>query len=126
MFKYFGPATIIHNGNDKGRTYGGGSIRLLYKFYHEIGDDYDEKAIIYGGEGFFTFYEWETLEISDDPELLAFKEVVITTSTATITLYKCKMMLADESINIGQNSQEGIKVKLIFTEDDSGNLIKIE
>jgi len=119
---YFGPVTVTHEGTNLGNTYGGGSLSLLTFNQEPISNDYDPSPRIYGGEGEFNFYSWSGVTIGSDPELYAFGEVVLSNSNATVTLYKCKILLA-ESMSIGTNEQKPFKVKFIFTPNDAGNII---
>jgi hypothetical protein len=125
MFYLCGPATITHGGSDLGKTYGGGTLRLLHKDKAEVSNDYDPTPVVYGGEGTFRFYKWSGVTIGSDLELYAFGEVVITTTNATITLYKCKILLNLDNMTLGTNEQQPINVRLIFTPNDSGNIINI-
>lgn len=119
----FGPATVTHGGTDLGDTFGGGSITFQTEYRQSITSDYDPEPVVYGGEGSFNFFKWSGVTIGSSLLLYDWGEVKITTNNCTITLYKCRIYLSEETINIGTNEQQPIKVKLTFTADSDDNLI---
>jgi len=108
------------------KTAGGGSISLDEITYRSLRSQETTK-IITGGTGIIHFYDWpSSLDISDDPTLYDYGELVIDATQYKITLYSCKLFISP-SIPFGKNSQESIDVNLVFRPDPSTNkVIKLE
>ncbi len=108
------------------KTAGGGSISLDEITYRSLRSQETTK-IITGGTGVIHFYDWpSSLDISDDPTLYDYGELVIDATRYKITLYNCKLFISP-SISFGKNSQESIDVNLVFRPDPSTNkVIKME
>lgn len=110
----FGPAKITRNSTDLGDTYGGGTLNLKTKYRHPVGTAYTVEQVAYGGEGELNFYSWNDISINKSVELYDYAELKIETSTATVTLPRCKILLSN-SFTIGVNEQQAIKTFLYFT-----------
>lgn len=108
------------------KTAGGGSISLDEITYRSLRSQETTKVIT-GGTGIIHFYDWpSSLDISDDPTLYDYGELVIDATQYKITLYSCKLFISP-SIPFGKNSQESIDVNLVFRPDPSTNkVIKLE
>ena len=108
------------------KTAGGGSISLDEITYRSLRSQETTK-IITGGTGIIHFYDWpSSLDISNDPTLYDYGELVIDATQYKITLYSCKLFISP-SIPFGKNSQESIDVNLVFRPDPSTNkVIKLE
>ena len=108
------------------KTAGGGSISLDEITYRSLRSQETTK-IITGGTGVIHFYDWpSSLDISDNPTLYDYGELVIDATRYKITLYNCKLFISP-SISFGKNSQESIDVNLVFRPDPSTNkVIKME
>ncbi len=126
MILNFGPLTVYRGGTPLDRkTFGGVSLNLETLPVNEISDDFDKKEILLGGTGTINFYWWPTVTFTNSLDLLDFEEVILTNPVITITLYKCRMKF-NGSIESGMNKQKPVKVDLVFTANDAGNIIKIQ
>lgn len=104
------------------KTAGGGSIALDEITYRSLRSQETTK-IITGGTGIIHFYDWpSSLDISDDPTLYDYGELVIDADHYKITLHSCKLFISP-SIPFGKNSQESIDVNLVFKPDPSTNKV---
>jgi len=122
----FGAATVTHNAVDLGKTTGGGSLSIVTAEQEQIKADFDVDEIILGGTGTVNFYEWSAaVSVSTTLLLHDFGVVIFTTSEIKITLYKCKILLAKE-LEFGVLKHKPFKVRLVFTPDSNGDVIKIE
>jgi hypothetical protein len=129
----FGPVTVAHNGTSLGKTFGGGSLDLLYETQNNVTSYGIERTdLVTGVTGTLSFFQWNSdIIISDDTDLLAYNNVVLTGRNIIITLPRCKIMLSPEIGEIGTNTQKGIKMLLHGTvaEPDTefaGQVLRIE
>ena len=126
MIINFGPATVTHDGDDLGDTFGGGSLELKQVEDDELKDEFDDDPRVIGGTGRINFYSWPaSITISTSRMLKDFAQVVLTCrDDITITLYSCKILLAG-TMDVGTNTQKPITCDLVFKPDGSGNVINI-
>ncbi len=109
----FGPATITHEGQDLGKTTGGGGLTLREQTYRGLRSG-EETKIITGGEGIINLFEFEdSILISDDAEFLDYGELVIEATNMKITLASCKINFVPE-IQFGEMKQYGWQLRLDF------------
>ena len=109
----FGPATITHEGEDLGKTIGGGSLSFREVTYRSLRSG-EQTRVCTGGEGVINFFTLEDeVIISGDQEFLDYGEVIIETDEMTITLASCKIDFVAE-MQFGTMDQRGWGLRLDF------------
>jgi len=120
-----GPATISHNSVNLGKTLGGVQLQLEVIESRPVSTRFDLDETIVGGIGNVSFYDFETLTLTNTTELLDFAVMILLGTTYKVTLYSSKLLIAT-NFDFGTNKQSAVACKIVFQADGSGNVIKIE
>jgi hypothetical protein len=116
----FGPATITHEGEDLGKTIGGGSLTFHEQVYRSLRSQ-EQTRICTGGEGVINLFVLEDeVLITDDHKFLDYGEVIINAEEMTITLASCKIDFVAE-IQFGTLNQFGWALRLDFKQSTGAN-----
>jgi hypothetical protein len=116
----FGPATIYHEGEDLGKTLGGGSLTFHEVTYRGLRSK-EQSRIVTGGEGIINLVDLtDEVEIIGDHLFLDYGELIIECSDVTITLPSCKIdFVAD--IQFGTLNQFTWQLRLTFKKSSGAN-----
>jgi hypothetical protein len=124
----FGPATILHDAVNIGKTFGGGSLQIKSITEELIGNTYTVSEIPYAVEGTINLFSGPgdtTLALTTLANVYNAGVVEIIFAAGTIVLYNAELKFPS-GLSFGTLSQNPFTLRVLATPNESGNIMRVE
>ena len=123
--KVFGPAIILHNGVNLGKTHKGGSYNITSITKRKAGPIPEYDSIVVGGNGTIRMFELASQIVITETMLYRdWGTLILTMPFLTLTFHKAKIFYPSK-LELGTNAQASLDLDFQFVPAADGKVVTL-